>query len=238
MSDPRSSFPIVPYPQTHPAEAADQSVRDLAGTPRARLTGPAEVARRLAALDERYIRENFVPLDELAGEEPGGVSRVRADIAAGRLPQPAYRLDDGTDMIPPDYFAPVVAAGSVEALHDWFLREFAAAAAHHGVADDAEEAWRGYLGGGYFVCLRHATPAAIVEKARHINEIGELLTDPRAADPVWGKQLRGAVDGLAAIERAFAILDPARWGTPMSGQWYGMFLRALFPSAFENSFDP
>jgi len=225
------------YPTTHPAGAADPSVVDLSGAPCPRLTAPGELARRLAALDERYIRAHYVPLDELAADWPDGAAQVRADIAAGRLPQPAYRLDDGTDMVPGDYFVPLAVAGSVAALPDWFARNYREAARRLDLPhDDAtvEAEWQDYLTGGYFVCLRHATPQAIAEKVRFVTDLNELMADPHAADQVWRKHLRLAVEGLAAIERPFAILDPARWGTPMSGQWYGTFLRAFYPAAFED----
>src|SRR4051794_12136990 len=148
------------YPSTHPPEAADQSVVDLSGEPCARLTSPGELGRRLAALDDRYIRENFVPLDELAARRPGGAAQVRAHIAAKRLPQPAYRLDDGTDMVPADYFEPLAAAGSLERLRDWFASAFREAAQRHELPHDddlVEAEWQDYLSGGYFVCLVHAT---------------------------------------------------------------------------------
>jgi hypothetical protein len=223
------------YPTTHPAEAADASVVDLSGASCPRLTAPGVLGRRLAALDDGYIRDEFVPLDELAADWPGGAVAVRADIAARRLPQPAYRLDDGTDMVPADYFVPVAIAGSVAALRAWFVREFRAAATRFDVPDDPEtieSEWQAYLSGGYFVCLRQATPAAMAEKARHVTDLEQLMAEPHPADQVWCKRLRLGVEGLMAIERPFAILDPARWGTPMSGQWYGTFLRALYPSAF------
>jgi hypothetical protein len=223
------------YPTTHPPEAADQDVVDLSGAPAARLTAPSELGQRLAALDERYIRDNFVPLDEVAVNWPGGPVHIRAEIAARRLPQPAYRLDDGTDMVPADYLAPVSEAGSIEGLRDWFEREYIEAARRFEV-DSAvatiHEEWQAYLGGGYFVCLRHATPAAIAEKTRRITDIDRLLADPHPADATWQEHLRHAVESLAAIERQFAILDPARWGTPMSGAWYGTFLRTMFAAAF------
>ena len=223
------------YPITHPREAADQDTVDLSGAPAPRLTASSELGQRLAALDERYIRENFLPLDEVAASWPGGAWQVRAEIAAGRLPQPAYRLDDGTDMVAADYLVPVREAGSIDGLHDWFVREYVDAARRFevdGSAATIDEQWHAYLGGGYSVCLREATPAGIAEKARRITDIEQLLADPHPADPIWQKKLRDAVDGLGAIERQFAILDPARWGTPMSGSWYGTFLRTLFPAAF------
>ena len=46
------TLPDMPYPTTYPAGAADQHAIDLAGRPCPRLTGPIELARRLAELDE------------------------------------------------------------------------------------------------------------------------------------------------------------------------------------------
>jgi len=225
----------VPYPTTYPAEATDPEAVDLAGHPSPRLTGPRDVALRLAELDERYIRDAFVPLDELAGRRHEGVDAVRADIAAGRLPQPAYRLDDGTDMVPQDYFALVDAAGSVAALPGWFANQYLAAASRLGLPVDelaADEQWHDYLSGGYLVCLHHATPETIAEKAHHITVLDALLSRPQPDDVDWTGRLRTATDGLAAIERSGAILDPPRWGGPMSPQWYGTYLRTQYPQAF------
>ena len=66
----------MPYPTTYPAGAADQHAIDLAGRPCPRLTGPIELARRLAELDEHYIRTQFVELDELAASQEGGTAGV------------------------------------------------------------------------------------------------------------------------------------------------------------------
>ena len=225
----------MPYPTTYPAEATDQDAVDLAGHPSPRLTGPREVALRLAELDERYIRDAFVPSGELAARRHEGVDAVRADIAAGRLPQPAYRLDDGTDMVPPDYFALIDAAGSVDALPDWFADRYRAAASRLGLpADEAavDEQWQDYLSGGYLVCLNNATPETIAQKAHHITVLDSLLSRPQPDDVDWMGRLRTATDGLAAIERTGAILDPPRWGGPMSPQWYGSYLRTQYPQAF------
>jgi len=128
----------MPYPTTYPENAADQQVVDVAGDSCPRLTSSAEVARRLAQLDDHYIRSAFVPLDQLAALRPGGAAAARREIAASRLPQPAYRLDDGTDVVPDDYFTLVDAAGSVDALPAWFQAQYAAAARPMGLpVDDA-----------------------------------------------------------------------------------------------------
>ncbi|MBR7837955.1 hypothetical protein KDL01_32080 [Actinospica durhamensis] len=225
----------MPYPTTFPPAAADQSATDLAARPCPRLSGPRELARRLAELDERYIRGQFVALDELAAPRDGGARAARELIAQGRLPQPAYRLDDGSDMVAADFFAPLDAAGGVDALPEWFRKGYLAAAERFGLPDgpaEADEQWAEYLSGGYGVCLREVTPASIAEKARHITTIERLLLDPRPADPSWAEQLRVAVDSLAAIELPGSPLDPPRWGGPMSPQWYGAYLRGYFPQVF------
>lgn len=181
------------YPTTYPAEAADQGEVDLAGRACPRLTGSHEVARRLAELDERYICDSFLPLDELAARRNEQGDVTRAHIVAGRLPQPAYRLDDGTDMVPPDYFALVDAAGTVAALPRWFAERYRAAARARGLPADetaVDGQWREYLGGGYLVCLEHATPETIAEKALHITVLDSLLRNPMPDDQDWARRLR------------------------------------------------
>lgn len=225
----------MPYPTTFPPAAADQDATDLAGRACARLTGPSEVARRLAALDEAYICSHYVPLDELAAGRPGGAAAVRKLIAEGMLPQPAYRLDDGTDMVAADYFAPLDAAGSVADLEHWFCTRYREAATRYGLPDGPEAAaaqWADYLTGGYSVCLLQATPESIAQKASYITAIDRLLARPEPEAAQWGSALRTAVAGLAAIERPGSPLDPPRWGGPMSPQWYGAYLRAYYPQVF------
>lgn len=221
------------YPTTYAAEATDQQVTDLAGRPCPRLAGGRAVAERLAALDERYVREQFVPLDALAAGRPGGPAVVRGWIAGGRMPQPAYRLDDGTDMVAADYFALLDAAGGIERLPAWFVAEYRQAAREQGLPDgqeDGERQWAEYLTGGYGVCLRAVGPRTIARKARHITVIEELLARPAPADEAWTWRMRAEVDALADIERPGSPLDPPRWGGPMSPQWYGAYLRAYFPA--------
>lgn len=225
----------MPYPTTYPAAAADERAADLTGRPSPRLSGPREVARRLAELDERYIRAQFTDLDALAAPREGGAAWARALIAGGGLPQPAYRLDDGTDMVAEDFFALLDAAGSAEALPDWFRTRYLAAARRLGLAHgptEADDQWASYLSGGYGVCLRLVTPEAIARKALCIITLEGLLAAPRPDDDAWTRDLRHAVTSLAAIERPGAPLDPPRWGGPMSPQWYGAYLRGYFPQAF------
>jgi hypothetical protein len=193
------------------------------------------VARRLAALDETYIRAQFQPLDVVAADHHENPNSVRTLIAARRLPQPAYRLDDGTDMVPADYFALLDAAGSLEALPAWFIAEYLRAMAGLNCPCDeatAREEWEAYLDGGFFVCLREVTPHTIACKAACITSIDQLLENPAPHDQGWCDRLREAVGSLHSIERCGAILDPPRWGGPMSPQWYGAYLHSYFPDAF------
>lgn len=95
-----------------------------------------------------------------------------------------------------------------------------------------DEQWQDYLSGGYLVCLNRATPEAIAQKVHHITVLDSLLGHPAPDDLEWSHRLRAATDGLTAIERPGAILDPPRWGGPMSPQWYGTYLRTQYPQAF------
>jgi hypothetical protein len=99
--------------------------------------------------DVEYITANFVPLAD---------DGVRAEIAAGRLPKPAYVLDDGTEMVAPDHLALAERAGSVDALRDWFEAR-------------APGEWDAYLSGEYAVCLRTVSPETIRRKAELIAQI-------------------------------------------------------------------
>jgi hypothetical protein len=99
--------------------------------------------------DAAYITANFVPLTD---------DGVRAEIAAGRLPKPAYVLDDGTEMVAPDHLALVDRAGSIDALRDWFEAR-------------APGEWEAYLSGEYAVCLRSVSPETIRRKAELIAQI-------------------------------------------------------------------
>jgi hypothetical protein len=138
-------------------------------------------------------------------------------------------------MVAADFFAPLDAAGSVEALPEWFRSRYLQAAHRLGLSDgpaEAHQQWTEYLSGGYGVCLRQATPESIAEKALHITTIERLLLCPEPDDLSWAQQLRTSVDSLATIERPGSPLDPPRWGGPMSPQWYGAYLRAYFPQVF------
>jgi hypothetical protein len=166
------------------------------------LIAPRALADRLAAADEAYIRSDHVPLDEVAGPR---LAEVRAAMAAGRLPAPAYVLDDGTEMVARDHL--VVADEAGGDLAAAFRARFLAAGGR-----DVEGAWASYLSGAYAVCLRSATPEAIARKEALVDELEALLADPRPRDDDWRDAVRTAVDGLDALERPFAPLDEHRFG--------------------------
>jgi hypothetical protein len=148
----------------------------------------------LTAEDIAYITESFVPLDD---------EGVRADVAAGRLPKPAYVLDDGTEMVAPDHLALAQRAGGVDALREWFEAR-------------APGEWEAYIGGEYAVCLRTVSPETIRRKDELIARIESLL----AGDPPPLGPLRAAVDELDALLRPFAPYDRIRFGGPVSRDRY------------------
>jgi uncharacterized protein DUF6058 len=166
------------------------------------LIAPGSLASRLAAADEAYIRSGHVPLEEVAGRR---LHDVRAAMAAGLLPRPAYVLDDGAEMVAPDHLAFPDEAGAD--LGAAFRARYAAAG-----GADPEGAWEGYLSGAYGICLRAATPETIARKERLVDDLEAMLADPRPRDGDWRDALRAAVDALDAIERPFAPLDEHRFG--------------------------
>jgi Family of unknown function (DUF6058) len=143
--------------------------------------------------DVAYITANFVPLRDEA---------VLAEIAAGRLPGPAYVLDDGTEMVAPDHLALVARAGGIDALREWFEAR-------------APGEWEAYLSGEYAVCLRSVTPETIVRKGELIEQIETLLSDGGPST-----ELVAAVDELDALLRPFAPYDRIRFDGPVSRDRY------------------
>jgi hypothetical protein len=166
------------------------------------LIAPRALAARLAAADEAYIRSEHVALEHVAGPR---LDEVRAAMAAGRLPAPAYVLDDGTAMVAPDHLVLADEAGGD--LAPAFRSRYLAAGGR-----DPRGAWAGYLSGAYAMCLRSATPEAIARKEGLVDDLEALLADPRPRDDAWRDALRAAVDALDALERPFAPLDEHRFG--------------------------
>jgi hypothetical protein len=151
--------------------------------------------------DVAYITANFVPLTD---------DGVRAHIAAGRLPGPAYVLDDGTEMVAPDHLALVDRAGGIDRLRDWFEAR-------------APGEWDDYLSCEYAVCLRSVTPETIVRKAELVERIEQLLADDEPS-----AELAAAVGELDALLRPFAPYDRIRFGGPVSRDRYVTAVRERF----------
>ncbi len=179
---------------------------------------PHPATPALSAADVAYVTRDFVTLETAcAGRRETG-DDVRRSMAAGQLPRPTYVLD-ATEMVPPDYFDLVDAAGGVEALPGWFARRLGEELAARGVdASPARVAteWDGYLSGEYGVCLRRVRPADIAEKARLMTAIEGAIATPRPDDAGWRAALREEVDGLDGILREFAAWDRQRFGGPVS----------------------
>ena len=186
------------------------------------------------AADLEYVRANFLSLEELCASRGESVDRTRALIAAEQLPGPSYVLDDGTEMVPRDYFRLVDEAGGEAALHQVFARRFLEAG---GTEDDLVSEWEGYLSGDYGVCLKQLTPENIVRKSRLVTEIDALLGNPRPDDAAWRDRLRRSVDELDDLERQFAPqYDRARWG-PSSRDRCVTMAHERFPDVFVSAHD-
>jgi hypothetical protein len=144
-------------------------------------------------------------------------------------------LDDGTAMVPEDYFALADEAGGSDRLHDAFVQRYEAAArAEHEQLESAEAEWRAYLSGEYGVCLKQVTPETIVRKSALVARIEALLETPRSHDPGWRSRLRVAVDELDELERPFApAYDALRFGGPSSRDRLITAARADYPAVFE-----
>jgi hypothetical protein len=169
---------------------------------------------RFTEADLDYIRAEFVPLAELCSSRREDLEAVRAEIDGGRLPLPAYVLEDGTEMVGRDYFAMADEAGGRDGLREAFERRYAEAAARQPVPlDSPADEWEAYLSGDYGVCLREVTPETIARKSALVLRIEQLLADPAPPDEAWRDELRRSVDELDGLERPFAPdYDRARWG--------------------------
>jgi hypothetical protein len=164
------------------------------------------------AEDLPYLSSSFVPLDVLARTHGHDPAEVRRAIADRLLPAVPYVLEDGTELVAPDYFELAHLAGSFEALPAWFAQAYEQAAARYPAAGTAEEQWEEYLGGIYAVCLRVVTPAAIVAKGELMDTIERLTADPTPENEEWRRELTAAVDALDALEKPFASFDRERFG--------------------------
>lgn len=152
--------------------------------------------RVLTDADRRYVREQFVPLEELCAQGGRDITDVRRRIASRELPAAPY---PGLDYLPADYFDLPDAAE--------FRRSFR--------GPELEAELSSYLDGTYFVCLRNATVDNIVRKEGLVTQVRALLAAPRPAVAGWRSQLRAAVDELELLERPFSPdYDRRRFGRP------------------------
>jgi hypothetical protein len=170
------------------------------------------MATHPGAADLPYLRSTFVPLDKLARAHGHDPAEVRRAIAARTLPGIPYVLEDGTELVAPDYFELAHLAGTFDALPGWFARAYAQAATRYPEAGTAEEQWEQYLTGIYAVCLRAVSPASIVAKGELMDTIERLTGDPAPEDDDWRRELTEAVDALDALEKPFAPFDRERFG--------------------------
>jgi hypothetical protein len=157
--------------------------------------------------DLAYLSANFRTLDEICAGRPETPAEVRRLIDEEKLPRPSYVLDDGTEYVPPDYFALADAGGAPDKAREEYERRYRAALRDHGLPFDAdllERRWQAYLQGISGICMRDVTPETIILKRLLIDEIEELLAEARPDDREWAATLRKDVDELDAIEKDFA----------------------------------
>jgi hypothetical protein len=162
-----------------------------------------------------------------------GVDAARLLIEQRQLPRPSYTLDDGTEMVPPDYFRLYDEVGP-DGVAEFFRSRLAEAAERFGISCDEamlNDEYEGYLSGEYGVCLRDVTPETICAKGFHMGTIERLLEEPRPADDDWRNALAGSVDALDRLERQFAEFDRVRWGS-VSRDRLVTAVRERYPEAF------
>lgn len=173
----------------------------------------------MSEADDDYVRRYFVPVPDTADFPRARLFELMAD---GQLPLPSYLLSDGTPMVHPDYLDPVEAAGSVEALHDWFVGHWS-----DDEQDAAESEWsEGYLSGQY-VCLWSVTPTTIKAKTEAIESIKSEI-EAFGAGTGSQDRLRRAVDRLDTLEPPFTRYDLLRFGGPTSRQVWIDQVRARY----------
>jgi Family of unknown function (DUF6058) len=157
--------------------------------------------------DLDYLRREFRTLEQICAGRAETPDEVRRLIVERRLPQPPYVLDDGTELVPPDYFALSDAGGGLDGIRDEFERRYRAGLERYGVPFDHdlfERRWEGYLDGTPAICMRDVTPETVIRKRLLIDEIERLTAEPRPDDDHWRSSLRNAVDELDAVEKPFA----------------------------------
>jgi hypothetical protein len=211
----------------------------------------AGTAGEISDDDDRYIRSRFVSLDRVAERSGVPAATLRSWQHRAEFPRPAYVLPDGTEWYPFGY-AELVRRATRRGvgLRDLFEEAFRAAllrierrepAFYHALVGDAgpstipeavEAHWASYLTGEYGVCLKVPWVPCILQKARLLRRLDELLEDPHPGRPAWDRALRTSVDRLDALEMPFAELDRKRFGRPVSRDTYIRRVRERFPLVF------
>jgi hypothetical protein len=192
------------------------------------MTTPPSLTRR----DIDYVTEEYRTLAQLCAGRELTPAEARALIDSGQLPRPTYVLPGGDERFPPDFFALVDAAGSVEALPGWFRTRYLTVADNDPRAEaDAADDWAGFLSGEFGVCLRAVCVESMIEKNRLTRLIDRLLAAPQESDPRWQAELRRAVDSLDDLLRPFTDYDRQRWGDTSRDQRITR-VRARFPAIF------
>src|SRR5438874_4454234 len=147
--------------------------------------------------DLAYISSNYLTLEQLCDGRAESPHELRSLIAARRLPEPSYVLQDGTGMFPADYFRLVDEAGGIEALEGHFAgRHRQATFARAAAVKERERDWEMYLDGTWGICLNDVTPETIVRKNTLVASLSELLMLPRPDSEDWRLSLREQVDEL------------------------------------------
>jgi Family of unknown function (DUF6058) len=168
----------------------------------------------LTDADIAYVEREFVPLDRLCTAAGRDLAETRARIAARELPAPPY---PGLEYVPADYFELPDAAA--------FVSEY--------TGRDPEDNLAAYLDGTYFVCLRQPTPEVIVRKGELVDELRELIAEPRESDAAWREALRARVDELDGLERPFSPdYDRVRFERPPTRDELIADPRRRWPQAF------
>jgi hypothetical protein len=185
----------------------------------------------LTADDIAYIESNFRRLEELRAERNMSPKEL-LDLRARRLlPCPTYVLDDGSEMVPGDYFDLLDAADDPRQIQGQFAQELRASAPAELSDEQVLQEWEAYLSGEYGACLRYVSAQNIVRKTCAMERIQTLIDNPRQADEGWTRELRAQVDSLDALEREFAPYDRVRWG-PVSRDRLITAVRARYAEAF------
>ena len=184
--------------------------------------------------DLEYILASYITLGT-ACRGRCTLADARKHIEGRRWPAGSYVLDDGTEMVPLDYFALLDEAGSEAKMASSFFERYARVMNAAGLA--AHEAtilaeWEAFLDGVYGVCLRSVTPETIFRKESLVVSAAALIAQPAPADATWRRDLRAQVEELNSLLRPFAPCDRARFGGSVSRDRIVKAAKERFPVVF------